>query len=145
MVNKVILIGNLGKDAEIRNLPNGQKVARFTVATNERYQDKNEVWQTVTDWHDIVAWRQLADRAERDFKKGKLVYIEGRLRKRKYTDQAGAEKIQVEVEADVLRLLEKRESSHNDDNIQTGYQKDNYPSGDIHDQLNKLEDDDLPF
>lgn len=147
MVNKVILIGNLGKDAEIRSLPSGQKMARFTLATNENYRDKNGNWQTVTDWHDIVAWRGLADRAERDCKKGKMVYIEGRLRRRKYTDQNGVEKIAVEVEADMIRLLDRREGTSNEEGIQPSYQKDNNPPGDLHDQINDIneEDDDLPF
>ncbi len=109
MVNKVILIGNLGRDAEIKVLPNGTKVARFPIATNENFKDKNGAWQTVTDWHDIVAWRQLAERAERDCRKGKMIYVEGKLRRRKYTDQSGIERVAVEIEAENIRALEKRE------------------------------------
>ena len=115
MVNKVILIGNLGRDAEIRNLPNGSKVARFPIATNENYKDKTGNWQTITDWHDIVAWRNLADRAERDCKKGNTVYVEGKLRRRKYTDQNGIERVAVEVEAENIRLLDRREMTGMED------------------------------
>lgn len=115
MINKVILIGNLGRDAEIRNLPNGSKVARFPIATNESYKDKNGDWQTITDWHDIVAWRALADRAERDCKKGNTVFVEGKLRRRKYTDQNGVERISVEVEAENIRVLDKKETAGHDE------------------------------
>ena len=75
MVNKVILIGNLGRDPEVRRLENGAVVAKFSVATNENYRDKNNEWQTRTEWHDVVVWRHLAERAERDLTKGKLVFI----------------------------------------------------------------------
>jgi len=74
MVNKVLLIGNLGRDPEIRRLESGAAVAKFSVATNENYRDKNGEWQTITEWHNVVAWRGLAERAERDLKKGSMVY-----------------------------------------------------------------------
>ena len=66
MVNKVILIGNLGRDPEVRRLENGAVVAKFSVATNESYKDKTGEWQNLTEWHDVVVWRHLAERAERD-------------------------------------------------------------------------------
>ncbi len=148
MVNKVILIGNLGRDAEIRNLPNGSKVARFPIATNENYKDKTGNWQTITDWHDIVAWRNLADRAERDCKKGNTVYVEGKLRRRKYTDQNGIERVAVEVEAENIRLLDRREMTGMEDGHAT-----NKPSSEPantkdydNDAFNNQEDDmGLPF
>lgn len=111
MVNRVILIGNLGRDPEVRRLENGAVVAKFSIATNESYKDKSGEWQTITEWHDVVVWRQLAERAERDLKKGKLVYIEGKLTHRKYTDKDNIERYTTEVVANSLRLLEKRESS----------------------------------
>ena len=70
MVNKVILIGNLGKDPEIRRLESGVPVGKFSVATNESYRDKSGEWQTSTEWHDVVVWRQLAERAESTLQKG---------------------------------------------------------------------------
>ena len=111
MVNKVILIGNLGRDPEVRRLENGAVVAKFSVATNENYRDKNNEWQTQTEWHDVVVWRHLAERAERDLAKGKLVYIEGKLTHRKYQDKDGNDRYITEVVANNLRSLEKREGS----------------------------------
>jgi single-strand DNA-binding protein len=111
MINKVILIGNLGKDPEVRRLENGAVVAKFSVATNESYKDKDGEWQTLTEWHDVVVWRNLAERAERDLKKGKMVYIEGKLTHRKYQDKEGNDRYITEVAANTFRLLEKRENS----------------------------------
>jgi single-strand DNA-binding protein len=111
MVNKVILIGNLGRDPEVRRLENGAVVAKFSVATNENYKDKSGEWQTQTEWHDVVAWRHLAERAERDLAKGKMVYIEGKLSHRKYQDKDGKDRYITEVVANNLRLLEKKEGS----------------------------------
>ncbi len=112
MINKVILVGNLGRDPEIRRLDSGVAVAKFPMATNESYKDKNGEWQNLTEWHDIVAWRGLAERVERDCKKGKLVYVEGKLTHRKYQDKEGNDRYVTEVVANVLRLLEKREGSN---------------------------------
>ncbi|MFK8102921.1 MAG: single-stranded DNA-binding protein [Saprospiraceae bacterium] len=111
MINKVTLIGNLGRDPEVRRLENGAAVAKFSVATNENYKDKAGEWQTVTEWHEIIAWRNLAERAERDLKKGKLVFIEGKLTHRKYQDKDGNDRYITEVVANLIRLLEKRENS----------------------------------
>lgn len=111
MINKVILVGNLGADPEIRNLESGSKVAKFSVATNENYQDKSGEWQKITEWHNVVAWRGLADRAENYLKKGGMVYLEGKLTTRKWQDQNGNDKYTTEVVARILRSLEKREPS----------------------------------
>ena len=95
MVNKVTLIGHLGKDPDIRTLENGTKVGTFSLATSESYKDKSDQWQTLTEWHNIVVWRGLAEIAERDLKKGNLVYIERRCREKyngyrsQYTKLAG--------------------------------------------------------
>lgn len=113
MVNKVVLIGNLGKDPEIRRLESGSAVGKFSVATNENYKDKNGEWQTQTEWHDVVVWRNLAERAERDLKKGKLVYVEGKLTHRKWQDKEGIDRYTTEVVANMFRLLEKRENAGN--------------------------------
>ena len=111
MINKVILIGNLGRDPELRHLENGAAVAKFSIATNESYKDKTGEWQTQTEWHDIVLWRALAERAEKQLKKGKLVYIEGKLTHRKWTDKNDIVRYTTEVVANTFRLLEKRENS----------------------------------
>lgn len=109
MVNKVILIGNLGRDPEVRHLEGGVAVATFSLATNENYKDKNGEWQTSTEWHDIVLWRGLAERAEKQLRRGMQVYIEGKLTHRKYQDKDGNDRYRTEVVADVLRILEKRD------------------------------------
>jgi single-strand DNA-binding protein len=111
MINKVTLIGNLGKDPEVRHLENGSAVASFSLATNENYKDKAGNWQTQTEWHNIVAWRALAERAERDLKRGSMVYIEGKLTNRKWQDKEGNDRYRSEVVAYSLRSLEKRERS----------------------------------
>lgn len=111
MVNKVILIGNLGKDPEIRRLENGAVVAKFSVATNESYKDKNGEWQDQTEWHTVVAWRAMAEKAESTLKKGAMVYIEGKLSHRTWKDQDGNDRYSTEVVANYLRSLTKKESS----------------------------------
>ena len=106
MVNRVILIGHLGKDPEIRRLESGAVVARFTVATEERYKDKEGKWQSQTEWHDVVAWRQLAERAESTLKKGMSVYIEGKLSTRSWQDQEGNNRRTTEVVASYYRVVD---------------------------------------
>ncbi len=111
MVNKVTLIGNLGRDPEIRHLENGSMVGKFPVATNESYRDKNGEWQTMTEWHDVVVWRSLAERAEKTLKKGSLVYVEGKLTHRKYQDKDGIERYITEVVANTIKPLDRREGN----------------------------------
>ncbi|MFN5364809.1 MAG: single-stranded DNA-binding protein, partial [Bacteroidota bacterium] len=79
MINKVTLIGNLGGDPEVRHLDNGTAVGRFSLATNENYRDKDGNWQKLTEWHNIVVWRDLAERSEKLLKKGMQVYVEGKI------------------------------------------------------------------
>lgn len=113
MINKVILIGNLGADAEVRRLENGAAVAKLSVATNETYKDKNGEFQTNTEWHNVVVWRYLAERAEQQCKKGKQVYIEGKLTHRKYQDANGNDKYITEVVGAVMRVLGGRDGDSN--------------------------------
>ena len=110
MVNKVILIGNLGKDPEFRTLESGASRANFSLATNESYKDKSGQWQKLTEWHDIVAWRNQADQAK-NLKKGMLVYIEGKLTHRKWTDKENKDHYITEIQVETMRILEKRENS----------------------------------
>lgn len=110
MVNRVILIGNLGRDPEVRRLENGAAVAKFAVATNENYKDKSGDWQTQTEWHDIVVWRNLAERAETTLKKGMSVYVEGKLTHRTWQDQDGNNRRTTEVVASYFRILDKKET-----------------------------------
>lgn len=113
-VNKVILVGNVGRDPEVRYLDGGQqgqgqKVATFTLATSERYRDRNGETRENTEWHNIVAWRQSADVCERFVRKGTQLYIEGRLRTRSYTDNTGAKRYTTEINVDTLQLLGRRD------------------------------------
>jgi single-strand DNA-binding protein len=116
-LNKVMLIGNVGKDPEVRYLdasaPGGQgrKVATFTLATTERYRDRSGESRESTEWHNIVAWGQPADVAERFVKKGTQLYIEGRLRTRSWTDQSGTKRYTTEINVDNLQLLGRREGA----------------------------------
>ncbi len=148
MYNKVILIGNLGKDPEIRRLESGAVVARLALATNENYKDKNGNWQTITEWHDIVAWRILAERAERDLKKGSLAFIEGKITTRKWQDKEGNDRYTTEVVASQLRPLEKRESA--EPNLSSGMASSSFDAPEVKKDSDKSnsdlnEDDDLPF
>lgn len=110
-LNKAMLIGNVGRDPEVRYL-DGQsgnaKVATFTLATTERYRDRNGETRENTEWHNIVAWRSTADVVERFVKKGTQVYIEGRIRTRSWDDQNGNKRYTTEIIADNLQLLGKK-------------------------------------
>lgn len=105
-VNKVILVGNLGKDPEVKFTPSGVPVAKFSLATNERYKDKGGEWQDRTEWHNIVAWQRLAEIVGEYVKKGSKIYIEGRLQTSSWEDkQSGEKKYRTEVVASDLVLL----------------------------------------
>lgn len=114
MLNRVTFIGNLGRDPELRKLESGVSVATFSIATNENYKDKEGNWQTKTEWHNIVCWRNLADYVESRFKKGNLTYVEGKLTHRKYQDKDGNDKYISEIVASSVRLLEKRDAAQRD-------------------------------
>jgi single-strand DNA-binding protein len=108
-VNKVILIGNLGKDPEVKYTPQGTAVAKITLATNERFKDKSGAWQDRTEWHNVVLWQRLAEIAGEYLKKGGKVYIEGRLQTRSWDDkQSNQKKYMTEVVANDLVLLSGR-------------------------------------
>jgi len=108
-VNKVILLGNLGKDPEVKYTPSGAPVAKLTLATNERYKDKGGEWQDRTEWHNIVLWQRLAEIAGEYLKKGSKVYIEGRLQTRSWDDkQTNQKRYMTEIVASDLVLLGSR-------------------------------------
>jgi single-strand DNA-binding protein len=112
MINKVTLIGNLGGDPEVRHLENGAMVARFSLATHENYKDKDGNWQKTTEWHNIVVWRELAERAEKSLKKGNLVYVEGKISYRKFTGQDGVERNVTDIVANNFRNMERQEGGN---------------------------------
>ncbi len=105
-LNKVQLIGNLGKDPELRYTTSGVAVTTFTIATNESWKDQDGNLQERTEWHNIVAWRKLAEICGEWLKKGKKVYVEGRLQTRSYDDKNGVKKYVTEIVADDLIMLD---------------------------------------
>ena len=128
-LNKVMLIGNVGNDPEVRYLESNpqnpsanSKVASFRLATTERYRDRSGELRENTEWHSIVVWRNNADVVEKFVHKGSQVYIEGKLRTRQWTDQTGAKRYTTEVVADTLQLLGKRPDSQDGGQQQGGYQ-----------------------
>jgi single-strand DNA-binding protein len=107
-VNRVILIGNLGKDPDVQYLEGNIGVAKFSLATTETYKDRGGKLVSQTEWHTVVLWRGLADLAQKYLHKGSLVYIEGRLRTRSWEDKEGNKKFATEVVGDNLIMLDKR-------------------------------------
>ena len=141
-VNKVILVGNLGKDPEVRHLESGVAVANFPIATSETYKDKSGTRQEQTEWHNIVLWRGLAEIAEKYLKKGNQIYVEGKLRSRSWEDKEGNTRYITEVVGDNLTML--------------GSKSDNSPSHEDNSKSDKTaapemsekdddDSDDLPF
>lgn len=145
-VNKVILIGNLGKDPEVRHLENGAVVANFPIATSETYTDRNTGQKVEnTDWHDIVVWRGLAEVVEKYVHKGTKVYIEGKLKKRSWQDKEGNTRYTTEVVADELTILSRPDKPAEQQN-QAPYDSKGTPEppSKVDDIINK-NNDDLPF
>lgn len=105
MLNKVILIGRLGRDPELRYMPNGEAVCNFSVATSEKYTDKNGQRQEATEWHNVTMYRKLAEIAGQYLTKGSQVYIEGKIKSRKYTDKNGVERTAYDIIANELKML----------------------------------------
>ncbi len=151
-VNKVILVGNLGADPEVRTLENGVKVARINVATTEVYRDKTGERRELTEWHQVTLWRGLADIAEKYLSKGKQVYLEGKLKTRKWADSEGRDRYTTEVVADVLQMLGRAPGSDGgshtrsqERNAQEGGSSTNQPRSQYAGQSSGHDDDDLPF
>lgn len=143
-VNKVILVGNVGKDPEMKYFDNDVAVANFSVATNERGYTTSNGTQVPerTEWHNVVCWRGLAKVAERFVKKGTLVYIEGKLRTRSYDDQSGVKRYVTEIVADNLELLSRKD--FNDEPTHNTSSSSNHTVRNIDIEENS-EIDDLPF
>ncbi len=140
-VNKAILIGNLGRDPELTYTPNGAACAKFSIATTEKYRDKNEEWQERTVWHNIVAWGRTAEIAKEYLSKGSPVYIEGRIDNRSYDDKDGNRRYISEVVVQRLQLLGGRRS---DSSGGTTDFDQSAPQGDFPSDSGS-QDDDLPF
>lgn len=140
-VNKVILIGNLGRDPEVRYSPNGGAIANITLATSESWKDKNTGEQVEkTEWHRVVFFRRLAEIAGEYLKKGSKVYIEGKLQTRKWQDKDGNDRYTTEIVANEMQMLDSRggSASYNQEEPATASsQQESMPAGDF--------DDDIPF
>lgn len=114
-LNKVTLIGNLGKDPEYQQLEGSVAVAKFSLATTEAFKDKNGQTQYNTDWHTIVLWRSLAELTHKYLQKGSLVYVEGKLKTRSYDDRDGTKRYVTEVVAEQLIMLDKKPGDYGDE------------------------------
>jgi single-strand DNA-binding protein len=132
-VNKVFLIGNLGRDPELRYTPSGTPVANFSLATSERWKNADGELQEHTEWHNIVAWRRLAEIAGEYLHKGSKVYIEGKIRSRSWEGQDGQKRFRTEIMVDNLMLLDARSEQPGQQVGDSGFEPD------------QISDDDIPF
>ena len=148
MVNRVTLLGRLGKDPVLKHFSENNVIAEFSLATTESYKDKEGKWVEVTDWHNIkIPFKNMAERVEKYLKKGSLVFIEGKIKTRSYDDKEGNKRYVTEIVVENLRMLDKKDGSGSGVSEQSGgyqsqpqqeyAQTDNRPASNI--------DDDLPF
>ncbi|MBN2365492.1 MAG: single-stranded DNA-binding protein [Calditrichaeota bacterium] len=140
-VNKILIIGRLGADPEVRYAPSGNPVANFNVATNHSYKDRDGNFQEQTDWHRVVAWTRLAEFAKQYLKKGMRVYVEGRLQYREWQDQNGAKRTATEIVANDVQMLDS--PGGRTDSAET----EKMPKKDLEvpDDIEPTEDDSVPF
>lgn len=122
-VNKVILVGNLGKDPELRYTASGTAVANFSLATTERYKDRDGNSQEKTEWHNIVVWRQLAEICGKYLTKGKQIYIEGKIQTRSYDDRDGNKRYITEIVVDQMQMLGRAGEDNSGGGSGGGYQR----------------------
>jgi single-strand DNA-binding protein len=149
-LNKAMIIGNLGKDPEMRYTPSGQAVTQFTVAVNRSYKGQNEEWKEETEWFRVVVWGQLAERAAERLRKGNKVYVEGRLQTRQWEDQSGQKRYTTELVANQVTNLERRNRDESEEGAFPPATRPTRPTqatdgapGD--DKLDDANFDDLPF
>lgn len=140
----MILVGRLGADPEVRTLESGTKVSSIRLATTERYKDRNGNQQEATEWHNVVLWRGLADITEKYLKKGDQVYVEGRIKTRKWTDKDGIDRYSTDIVANEMTMLGGASGGSGS----TGQQSSAAPgSNQVNEPSSSLDDidDDLPF
>lgn len=142
-VNKVILIGRLGKDPEVRKINATTSVCNFPLATNESYKNQDGSYTEQTEWHNIVMWRGVAERAERILKKGNSIFVEGKLKTRSWEDKDGNKRYTTEIVVENFQLLEKRESGNSGQPASD--EKSTSESGESATISEPKPDDDLPF
>jgi single-strand DNA-binding protein len=144
MINKVILVGRLGKDPEIRSTPNGTTVAKFSVATDERLTDRSGEKQERTEWHNIVAWGKLGEICGQYLKKGKLVFIEGSIRTDSWDDkESGQKKYRTEIVARDMKMLDRRGDDEGGGGSYNNSRKNSGASSSA--PAPEMEDDEVPF
>ncbi len=139
-VNKVMIIGRLGADPEVRYAPSGNAVANFNVATNRSYKDRDGNQQEQTDWHRVVAWTRLAEFAKQYLHKGMRVYVEGRLQYREWQDQNGAKRNSTDIVVNDIQMLESLGGK-----TETGDQEKMPTNLEVPDEVEPAEDDSVPF
>ncbi len=142
-VNKVILVGHLGKDPEVRHLENGVNVASFSLATTETITTKSGERQDLTEWHNIVVWRGLADVAEKYLRKGKQIYLEGKIRTRSWDDKEGVKRYTTEIVADTFTMLGKKDDVPGNSNSSSSMKTDLPSASEL--IAGSSSEDDLPF
>ena len=143
-VNKVILIGRLGKDPEVRKINATTTVCNFPLATNESYKNQDGSYTEQTEWHNIVMWRGVAERAERILKKGSTIFVEGKLRTRSWEDKENHKRYTTEIVVENFQLLDKREQSSTSQNTNSENKTDTETK--TSDTITEPSfDDDLPF
>ena len=147
-VNKVILVGNLGRDPELKYLPSGDAVCNFSIATTESWKDKSGEKQERTEWHRVTLFGRLAEVAGEYLKKGHIVYLEGKIQTRKYTDKEGIDRYATEVVADRMQLLPQRDSAGSAGRDDTNERRPAKVADDAKNTKRKPAadfDDDIPF
>jgi len=145
MVNKVILIGNVGNDPEVKYIKEDVPVAKFSLATSESYKNRDGEKVTNTEWHNIVAWRGLAKVVEKYVKKGSKLFIEGKITHRKYEDKDGQTKYFTEIVCRDMTMLDSKSSSNQADNQNSSSANIQEPPADLNNTENFNDIDDLPF
>src|SRR5664279_2275349 len=133
-LNKVMLIGNLGKDPEVRYTASGTAVASFSLATSDKFKNKNGEWEEKTEWHNVTLWARLAEIAGEYLAKGKTIYIEGRLQTRKWQDRDGKDRFTTEIVGEKMQMLSKKDGN--------GHAEGGAPN---HENTPPPGDDDIPF
>ena len=141
-VNKVILVGNVGQDPEVKYTPSGTPVAKFSIATNERFKDRSDEWQERTEWHNIIAWQRLAEVVGEYIRKGSKLYIEGKLQTSTWDDrQSGRKRYRTEIVARDIVLLGSHDNEDGSDHLMRNGQQhqETYASS------SEITDQDIPF
>ena len=137
-VNKVILVGNLGKDPEVKKFDSGIKNASFSLATTEKYKNKSGEMVSNTEWHNIVVWGALSDVAEKYLRKGSQIYLEGKIKTSSWEDKSGAKRYKTEIYADSFTMLGVKDVQSNEPKKENATQTELSPNQDI-------DDNELPF